>query len=314
MENTEGANNPWGYFGGNNANIDTNFENMDDLESKPKYPSPIKSQYPTLYDELLAKCDFTNFSGDEEMATKANKIYGQLRRIQDKNSTELNSIRNEAIRELGITISTEKKYDYLTKYCNPSLFKNPHNEEMVNKAIHFESRIKHNADNIIELERIENDAKEFILESKYALILSKINGYIQKVDYYALSNYVSGSVLKDELVKTHHIRDIFDTLILRVSYYTAIQMLREAFKYDPTEKDYYTRKMIARRISVDTNVAIAVLNNTKQADSINEQYYNRVIQRIEEKRSADRKTTWTIILLIFGTIIFAILGLCIFLH
>lgn len=313
MDNTERTN-PWAYFGGNNSEVEPNFVDMEATPSKPKYPNPIASQYKSLYDELLAKCDFTNFSGDEEMATKANRIYGQLRKVQDKNSTELISIRNEAIVELGITISTEEKYNYLTKYCNPSLFKNPYNEEMVNKAIHFESRIKHNADNIIELERIENDAKEFILESKYALILSKINGYIQKVDYYALSNYVSGSVLKDELIKTHHIRDIFDTLILRVSYFTAIQMLREALKYDPSEKDYYTGKMVARKISVDTNVAIAALRNTIQADSINEQYYNRVIQRIKEKRSDDRKTTWTIILVIFWTIIFAILGLCIFPH
>ena len=314
MNNTENTNNPWAYLGGNNPEVEPNFENMDDAQSKPQYPNPIASQYKSLYDELLAKCDFTNFSGDEEMATKANKIYGQLRRLQDKNSTELISIRNEAIEELRITISTEEKYNYLTKYCNPSLFKNPYNEEMVNKAIHFESRIKQNADNIIELEQIEKDAKEFILESKYASIVSKINDYIRRVDYYALSNYVSGSVLKDEMVKTHHIRDIFDMLILRVSYFTAIQMLKEAFKYDPAEKDYYTGKMIARRISVDTNVAITALRNTIQADSINEQYYNRVIQRIKEKRSADRKTNLTIILMVLGTVMLGILGLCIFPH
>lgn len=314
MNNTENTNNPWAYLGGNNPEVEPNFENMDDAQSKPQYPNPIASRYKSLYDELLAKCDFTNFSGDEEMATKANKIYGQLRRLQDKNSTELISIRNEAIEELRITISTEEKYNYLTKYCNPSLFKNPYNEEMVNKAIHFESRIKQNADNIIELEQIEKDAKEFILESKYASIVSKINDYIRRVDYYALSNYVSGSVLKDEMVKTHHIRDIFDMLILRVSYFTAIQMLKEAFKYDPAEKDYYTGKMIARRISVDTNVAITALRNTIQADSINEQYYNRVIQRIKEKRSADRKTNLTIILVVLGTVMLGILGLCIFPH
>lgn len=314
MSNTTIPNNQWSnLFAGNNPEAEPNFVDMDSLPSKYKYPNPISSQYKSLYDELLAKCDFTNFSGNEEMATRANRIYGQLRRLQDKNSTELISIRNDAIEELGITISTEEKYNYLTKYCNPSLFKNPYNEEMVNKAIHFESRIKQNADNIIELERIEKEAKEFIWESKYASIISKINDYIRKVDYYALSNYVSGSVLKDEMVKTHHIRDIFDMLISRVSYFTAIQMLKEAFKYDPTEKDYYTGKMLSRRISVDTDAAIMALRNTIQADSINEQYYNRVIQRIKEKRSADRKTTWTIILVIFGTIL-AILGLRISLH
>lgn len=315
MGNTEGANNPWGYFGGNNANIDTNFENMDDLESKTKYPSPIKSQYTTLYDELLAKCDFTNFSGDEEMATKANKIYGQLRKIQDKNSTELISIRNEAIVELGITISTEEKYNYLTKYCNPSLFKNPYNEEMVNKAIHFESRIKQNADNIIELERIENEAQMFIQDAKYLLVKARVKDYPEVGDFNDLSYYVSQSILKDKMIMKYHMRDIFDLLIFRVNYYTAIKMLSESFLYDNAEKDYYTRKMMGKALW-GTNIydAIAALTEAKHADTDNEQCYNMIIQKLNEKEISNRKTNWNIFLVIIGTILIAIIALCIFPH
>ena len=318
MENTEGANNPWGYFGGNNANIDTNFENMDDLESKPKYPSPIKSQYTTLYDELLAKCDFTNFSGDEEMATKANKIYGQLRKIQDKNSTELISIRNEAIRELGITISTEKKYDYLAKHCNPVLFKNPYNEELVNKAIHFESRIRQHADDIIELEHIENDAQAFIQDVKLVLLRNKmqeIKRYNTQVGYFnKLSDYVLKNVLKDEMLKKCHIRDIFDLLLFHVNYYTKIKMLTEAFRYDPVEKDYYIKKVMEVIIPNDNKYVMLVLTKAIESDSVNEQYYNMLIQKARDKKTANNKTKWTIFLVIIGTILFAIIGLCIFPH
>ena len=259
MDNTESTN-PWAYFGGNNSEVEPNFVDMEATPSKPKYPNPIASQYKSLYDELLAKCDFTNFSGDEEMATKANRIYGQLRKVQDKNSTELISIRNEAIVELGITISTEEKYNYLTKYCNPSLFKNPYNEEMVNKAIHFESRIRQHADDIIELEHIENDAQAFIQDVKLVLLRNKmqeIKRYNTQIGYFnKLSDYVLKNVLKDEMLKKCHIRDIFDLLLFHVNYYTKIKMLTEAFRYDPAEKDYYIKKVMKVIIPNDNKLLL----------------------------------------------------------
>lgn len=314
MGNTESTN-PWAYFGGNNSEVEPNFVDMEATPSKPQNPKPIASQYKSLYDELLAKCDFTNFSGDEEMAIKANRIYGQLIKVQYKNSTELISIRNEAIRELRITISTEEKYNYLTKYCNPSLFKNPYNEEMVNKAIHFESRIKQNADNIIELERIENEAQMFIQDAKYLLVKARVKDYPEVGDFNDLSYYVSQSILKDKMIMKYHMRDIFDLLIFRVNYYTAIKMLSESFLYDNAEKDYYTRKMMGKALW-GTNIydAIAALTEAKHADTDNEQCYNMIIQKLNEKEISNRKTNWNIFLVIIGTILIAIIALCIFPH
>gem|GEM_PF-5971849 len=110
-------------------------------------------------------------------------------------------------------------------------------------------------------------------------------------------------------------RDLFDLLIFRVNYYTAIKMLSESFLYDNAEKDYYTRKMMGKALW-GTNIygAIAALTEAKHADTDNEQCYNMIIQKLNEKETSNRKTNWKIFFVIIGTILIAIIGLCIFPH
>ena len=196
----DSTNNPWSnLFPGNNPEAEPNFVDMDSIPSKSQYPNPISSQYKSLYDELLAKCDFEYFRGNEEKAKIANRLYAQLQRITDKNSQELISIRNEAIEKLGIKVSTEDKYNSLLKFCNPTLFKKPYNEDLIEKAIYFESCINQNADNIIELERIEMESQPFIRESLIYLI-RLIEKHIEQRDgFNAKKLYSEITIMNEEL-------------------------------------------------------------------------------------------------------------------
>ncbi len=177
------------------------------IPQKPTYIAPIPSKYDSLYSELLAKCDFEYFRGDEEKAKIANRLYAQLQRITDKNSQELISIRNEAINKLGIRVSTEDKYNYLLKFCNPSFFKKPYNADLIEKALHIESCIKQNADNIIELERIEMESRQFIQDGLIYLI-RLIGKHIEQRDWVnAKKLYNEITIMNEELVFNGEIQE-----------------------------------------------------------------------------------------------------------
>ena len=306
----DSTNNQWSnLFAGNNLEAEPNFVDVDSFPSKPKYPNPIASQYKSLYDELLVKCDFENFSGDEEKAKIANRLYAQLQRITDKNSQELISIRNEAINKLGIRVSTEDKYNYLLKFCNPSLFKKPYNEDFVNKAIYFKSRIMQNADNIIELEQIETEAQAFIKSDetqrriKCVVWKKEVQDLIKKGKISAVANSMQ-DFLSDEDLKKYYMRELFDLYVYRINYYVGIDLLREAFKYDPNEKDYYVNKILTKTI-IDPYSLLSKLRKTIESDPDNKQYYDKIIQKVQYHIS--NKSTNTFLIVFFSIIGFILL-------
>ena len=84
-------------------------------------------------------------------------------------------------------------------------------------------------------------------------------------------------------------------------------MLTEAFRYDPAEKDYYIKKVMEVIIPNDNKYVMLVLTKAIESDSVNEQYYNMLIQKARDKKTANNKTKWTIFLVIIGTILIAII-------
>ena len=136
------------------------------LESR-KLKQPILGDYPNLYNELKSKCNPAMFMHpyDREKIDIANDIFHKLCMFSPHfvKHEELIPLRNKAIHELGIKISTIKLYTKLEKACNPQNFtgKN-YDAQKLKCANDLYARIIENADNIDILEDIEMEAQEYI--------------------------------------------------------------------------------------------------------------------------------------------------------
>ena len=125
--------------------------------------SPVEGNYIDLYEELLEKCDPTNFLNpyDPEKAGKANIIYNELRSANRNDKDLMKHFRTQAIEDLGVKFSTRKLYNRLTKICNPQNFTGEsYNSQLFEKANNIYPLVLENADNIIRLEEIWQKAQE----------------------------------------------------------------------------------------------------------------------------------------------------------
>lgn len=85
-----------------------------------------------MYDELLAKCDHRQFSNgfdyNYEKLKVANELYAAI--IVAKNNTHaLIKLREKAVKELGVRLSSEDLYNTLLKQTNPQRLMNPFNRD-----------------------------------------------------------------------------------------------------------------------------------------------------------------------------------------
>ena len=148
----------------------TMFSPKNDLPQEEKI---IEKEYDSLYDELLDKCYPGNYKDEEiERFNIANDIYGQLKQNgRDISEHALRYLRNRAIDELGIHISTAKVYNRLKSLIDPENFIKiePYSWELVEKAKKLYDKLKNNKDDIRVLEGIESqsDTKELIDEYSY---------------------------------------------------------------------------------------------------------------------------------------------------
>ena len=128
----------------------------------------FEKEYDSLYDELLEKCHPNNFilylRSDKEKFEIANKIYGVLLNNNSLTDDELISLRNRAVLELGIHISSRKFYNKLVYYFNPEIYTSiiPYNEKRVSKAGYYYAKILEAKNDIFALEEIEKEASGFI--------------------------------------------------------------------------------------------------------------------------------------------------------
>lgn len=129
--------------------------------------------YNTLFDELAEKCNPKCFCGDEnfdkELFNKANDLYAELMAKKEETDNNLVPLRNKAMDELGIHISTKKKFDYLMQYLNPKIYikdKEPYDHERVGEAGRWYALLIQNKSDIRALEDLEFQAKDFISKRK----------------------------------------------------------------------------------------------------------------------------------------------------
>ena len=159
-----------------NEDDNIQFEQMPDLDwgkvQKPKPIKEIEKEYDSLYDELLDKCNPSRFKIESvglDRFNIANEIYTQLK-SGGSNIPEavLIALRNQAMRELQIHISTKKKFSYLKSFFDPEIYINrtPYDGQRVSEAGTWYDLLLKKADDIQALEKLELDADEFIQEEK----------------------------------------------------------------------------------------------------------------------------------------------------
>jgi hypothetical protein len=134
-----------------------------DIQSinKPAINKPIEGEYKNLYDELTSKCHPKNFMEpyDHQKVKVANEIYSDLLNNAD-DITKLRELRDRAIKELGIQFSSKELYEKLLDFTNPQKFMEDYDADKVSVANDLYQRVKDNANNITELEAIQDEIGE----------------------------------------------------------------------------------------------------------------------------------------------------------
>ncbi|MDB9150119.1 hypothetical protein [Parabacteroides distasonis] len=122
--------------------------------------TPPSKIYESLYEELLDKCNPLRFMEpyDKEKVDVAIVIYGDLSNVDKEDEECIRAIRDRAMRELGISISTDMLYKKLIDYCNPQNFFNEssYQADLLQVANHFYALIKANRNDIHELEKLSS--------------------------------------------------------------------------------------------------------------------------------------------------------------
>lgn len=126
-------------------------------KSEPSFKAPIEGSYPSLYDELIDKCNPARFMRpyDPQKVDIANDIYSKL--LKNKGNIDvLYSLRLQAIEDLGVKLSTEDLYYELLSVCNPENFVNEsYSKSRLEQANKMYQAVLRNADDKIALENIK---------------------------------------------------------------------------------------------------------------------------------------------------------------
>lgn len=161
-----------------NEDDNIQFEQMPDLGwnwERKQESQVIEKEYVSLYDELIDKCSPHKFPIESvglEKFNIANDIYAQLmecKRIAESmgknivSEDSLKILRDRAIDELGVHISTRKLFTKLKSVFDPNQFINRqlYDKELVEKAGKWYDLLLRSADDIRALERIEQDSEAF---------------------------------------------------------------------------------------------------------------------------------------------------------
>lgn len=121
---------------------------------------PIPGIYNSLYQELILKCNPARFLNpyDPKKASIANELFSQIRDCKSDEGS-LRRLRQRAVDELGISISTEKLYKELLSKCNPQLFTGVnYNKELFDIANQIYQNVLANADDFKALEETKRSA------------------------------------------------------------------------------------------------------------------------------------------------------------
>ena len=128
-------------------------------KAEPSRPTPPPPKtYSSLYAELWDKCNPKNFMVpyDQARVDKAILIYGDLQKVDRNDDNRLREIRDRAMRDLGITISTDRLYKELISYCDPQYLLKDDNfqTEVLRIANQFYAQVRANKNDIHALEKL----------------------------------------------------------------------------------------------------------------------------------------------------------------
>lgn len=165
------------------------FETMTGFSTnEQKVKAPIEErEYFSLYDELEEKCHPDRYLKpfNQKRFDLANELYAELQRRGRRDDNSLIDIREKAIADLGIHISTRRLYEYLLEYCDPKIYTSmqPYDKDRVQEAGRLFAKIQAAKDDIHELEEVRREAEPFILlrENEIDMKLSEeVNSRIVK--------------------------------------------------------------------------------------------------------------------------------------
>lgn len=135
-------------------------------ESAPKDFTTNMDRLTNLYEELKSKCDPERFMNpyNAQKVDIANQIYSQIEAA--KNSEQkLEILRNEAIKLLSITFSTDSLFYTLSEKFNPQKFMGEnYDANKLKVANEIYSDILKNKNDIIKLEQIARTYKDVLKE------------------------------------------------------------------------------------------------------------------------------------------------------
>lgn len=122
---------------------------------RPIEPCQMKA-YKSLYEELKDKCNPQKFVSpyNKEKVDMANRLYKRLLDTSESSTAALKEIRDQAMQQLGVQISTKELYQKLLKHCNPENFMNPYDFEAVQSANEYYALVEEYRNDVGELERL----------------------------------------------------------------------------------------------------------------------------------------------------------------
>lgn len=122
---------------------------------RPIEPCQMKA-YKSLYEELKDKCNPQKFMSpyNKEKVDMANRLYKRLLDTSESSTAALKEIRDQAMQQLGVQISTKELYQKLLKHCNPENFMNPYDFEAVQSANEYYALVEEYRNDVGELERL----------------------------------------------------------------------------------------------------------------------------------------------------------------
>ncbi len=124
-----------------------------------RYPSPIPGKYNSLYEEIIIKCNPSNFMShyNPELLNTAHKLYIKAENYR-QDIQALKELRKEITMKLGIIFSTEQLYYDLKDSLNPTNFNGDHRKFTEANLLYHKTLLC--ADNIESLESIKEEAKK----------------------------------------------------------------------------------------------------------------------------------------------------------
>ena len=145
----------------------------------------IEKVYDSLYDELLDKCNPGRFKlfGFIKFNV-ANEIFARLQQMGSGMSDdfELRQLRNRAMDELGVRISTTRTFNRLQAFLDPENYTNrqPYDKELVENAGRLYTQLLQYKDDIRALELLEGLPATIVIFEEYEYQNLKPEEYVAK--------------------------------------------------------------------------------------------------------------------------------------